>query len=79
MKSHAKEQVLGPHNEVIVNTLFILELEEILTDKRVLSINGQLWMSEQKLKKHIQVLGYDARTQYDELDVDKENGLLRKT
>lgn len=76
MKSHAKDQVLGPNSDVILNATFILELEEILTDKRVLSINGQLWTIEQKLKKYMQELGYDARTRYDELDVVTENGFI---
>ncbi|WNB93432.1 GIY-YIG nuclease family protein [Bacillus sp. NEB1478] len=74
--THARDQILGSNNDVVVNALFIVELDEILTDKEVLSINSQITSIEYRLAKYLRNLGYDARCQFNEFKDNKENGFI---
>lgn len=76
MSGHTKDEVLGPNNEVILNALFIMELEEISTNKEVFSINGQIMSIESMLTKNMRNLGYDARCQYNEWNEQTVNGFI---
>lgn len=76
LNTHAKDEVLGPNSSVLLNILFIVELEEIVTNHKVLSINGQVATIEYTLTKHMRNLGYDVRCQVNEMNEQTENGLI---
>lgn len=76
LSGYTKDEVLGPNNEVILNALFIMDLEEISTNKEIFSINGQIMSIESRLTKNMRNLGYDARCQYNEWDEQTVNGFI---
>lgn len=76
LSSHAKQQVLGPNNEVTLNALLKVELENIITDISVLSPNTLITSIEFQVTKIMRSCGYDVRCQYSEMEKLIDNSLI---
>ncbi|MEL3961302.1 hypothetical protein MKZ01_08490 [Lysinibacillus endophyticus] len=61
LQTHANEEVLGSNNNVILNALFIVDLEEIQDNKGKISPISQITSIENKLTYYLQELGLNVR------------------